>query len=213
MSKIFQIGFNKTATTSLYWLFINSGHSALHSSGRRARKKGHAAVKRVHPQIQIHHNILAGLPPVQGLDDFEAFFDMEYDFPRNGINLENFKFYRQFAEAYPNAKFILNTREKDDWLRSRARHQDGDYLGRTMVRLGLTEKQALQHWADDFDRHHDAVNEYFLTQQGRIFEFKLGETSISELVDFCQPQFQIDSDRWGEARVTDKVHAKKGWAA
>lgn len=213
MSKIFQIGFNKTATTSLYWLFVNSGHSALHSSGRRARKKGHKVVSRIHPQVLIHHNILAGLPPAEGLDDFEAFFDMEYDFPRNAIKLENFKHFAAFAEAYPNAKFILNLRDKEAWLRSRARHQDGDYLSRSMVRLGMDEAQTLQYWADDFDRHHDAVREYFLTQQGRLMEFKLEEDPIDELVDFCQPKFDIDPDNWGAARVTDTVAEKKGWAA
>ena len=200
--KIFQIGFNKTATTALFWLFINSGHSALHSNGRRSKRAGHPVISRCHPQLTIHHNICAGLPPVTGLEDFDAFFDMEYDRPNSPVKIENFKFFDRFAIAYPNARFILNTRDKDSWLRSRQKHNDGRYIERSMERLGLSEDQVLDYWRDEYDRHHEAVRTFFENERDRLFEFEIKTTPIQELIDFCAPEFSLNSECWGHSRVT-----------
>lgn len=210
--RVFQIGFNKTATTALFWLMINSGHTALHSSGRRARRAGHPVVSKVHPQLLIHHNICAGLPPVSGLEEFEGHFDMEHDLPNSPIKIENFKFFDRFARFYPNSKFVLNTRDCDAWLHSRARHNGGQYLKRTMMRLGLSEDDKLSRWRDEHGRHHDAVLEFFSQEQDRLFVFNLEENPIDDLVAFCRPELDLDASHWGKSRVTDDVAKKRGWA-
>jgi hypothetical protein len=206
---IFQIGFNKCATTALFWLFVNSGHAALHSSGRRSRKAGHQVVSRQHPQIQIHHNICSGLPPVAGLEDFNAFFDMEYDRPQSEIKIENFKFFDRFALAYPDAKFILNTRDKQSWLRSRSRHNDGLYLARSMKRWGLSKEATLERWAGEFERHNDSVRNFFQKEHDRLIIFDIDESSIESVVDFAAPHFKLLPQHWGMSRKTDMVIAKK----
>lgn len=200
--KIFQIGFNKTATTALFWLFINSGHSALHSGGRRARLAGHPVASQRHPQLTIHHNICAGLPPVTGLDDFEAFFDMEYDRPGEPVKIENFKFFDRFAKAYPNARFILNTRDTENWLHSRKKHNNGKYIKRSMSRLGLSENQVLNYWRDEHNRHHEAVRTFFESEPERLFEFNIQVTPIQELIKFCAPDFSLNPECWEQRRVT-----------
>ncbi|SFK30324.1 sulfotransferase [Celeribacter marinus] len=209
--KLFQIGFNKTATTALFWLFINSGHSALHSSGRRARLAGHPVVSKLHPQLVIHHNICAGRPAVQGLEDFDAHFDMEHDLPNSPIKIENFKFFDRLARDYPRAKFVLNVRECDAWVMSRARHNDGQYLKRSMARLAQSEAEVLDQWRDEHARHHNAVRAFFAAEQDRLLVFDIDRDPIDTLVDFCAPDFALDPAQWGKARVTDDVVQKLGW--
>jgi hypothetical protein len=201
--KLVQIGFNKSATTALFWLLINSGHSALHSSGRRSRRAGHPVVSKIHPQIWIHHNIAAGLPPLAGLEDFESHFDMEHDVPGSAIKIENFKFFDRFAAAYPDCKFVLNTRDCEAWLRSRARHGGGNYIKRTMARLGLSEQSVLDRWRAEHQRHNDAVREFFLHEADRLFEFELEKQPIHEFVRFSAPTLHLDPVHWGPSRVTD----------
>lgn len=201
--KLVQIGFNKSATTALFWLLINSGHSALHSSGRRSRRAGHPVVSKIHPQIWIHHNIAAGLPPLAGLEDFESHFDMEHDVSGSAIKIENFKFFDRFAAAYPDCKFVLNTRDCDAWLRSRARHGGGNYIRRTMARLGLSEQSVLDRWRAEHQRHNDAVREFFLHEADRLFEFELEKQPIHEFVRFSGPSLQLDPVHWVPSRVTD----------
>ncbi len=209
--KLFQIGFNKTATTALFWFFVQSGHSALHSSGRRSRRAGHPVVSQRHPQVTIHHNICAGLPPATGLEEFEAFFDMEYDMPGSQVKIENFKFFDRFARAYPDARFLLNTRDTQSWLRSRQRHNGGNYIKRSMARLSMSEDEVLRHWADEHVRHHDAVRTFFAQESDRLFEFDIKATPLEDLIAFCEPQFSLKAEHWGQARITDEVAQKKNW--
>lgn len=209
--KLFQIGFNKTATTALFWLFIHSGHRALHSSGRRERRRGHEVINQQHPQLRIHHNILSGLPPVEGLEDFEAFFDMEYDLPWSDIKLENFKHFARFHAAYPNAKFILNIRNKDKWLRSRERHAGGTFLKNSKRRLHLSKQEVLDRWAGEFDRHNQAVRTYFTMQPQQLLVFDIERDPIEKLIAFCAPEFTLDPAHWHQARVTDTVAEALDW--
>jgi hypothetical protein len=199
---IFQIGFNKCGTTSLYWLFKGSGYKALHSGGRRYRRRGNAAVSARHPQLTIFHNISAGLPPVTGLSEFSAFFDMEYNKRDGGVKIENFKFFDRFASAYPNARFILNVRDKRDWLRSREAHSGGFYMASAMKRHGYTRDQVTNRWGDEFDRHNDAVRTFFAHEQDRMLEFHIKNDPIENLVSFCAPLATINGEKWGVSRRT-----------
>jgi hypothetical protein len=209
--KLFQIGFNKTATTALFWLLINSRHTALHSSGRRSRRAGHPIVSKAHPQIWIHQNICASLPPVEGLEDFEGHFDMEYDLPNSPIKIENFKFFDRFARAYPDSKFVLNIRDCDAWLRGRARHNGGQYIKRAMARYRLSEQEVLDRWRSEHARHHDAVRGFFAPEQDRLFVFDIDETPVEEFIAFCQPELDLNPSHWGASRVTDVVAKQQGW--
>jgi len=207
---IFQIGFNKCATTALLWLFTNSGVPTLHGAGRKYRRTGHHTVSLRHPQITIHHNICAGLPPVTGLEDFSAFLDMEHVRTKDGMIVENFKFFDRFAAAYPNAKFILNLRDKSDWLRSRARHAKGEYLSLAMRRLNMDQDMVLARWADEFDRHNAAVRNFFEKEEDRLVVFDIDNDPVEKIVDFCAPNFVLDPVHWGATRITDSLGAKQG---
>ncbi|TCL08434.1 hypothetical protein BXY66_0471 [Shimia isoporae] len=206
---LFQIGFNKCATSALFFLFLKSGYNALHSGGKFYKRKNGGLLKNINPQRMINDNITAGRAPLEGLERFHAFFDME--FKKRGLNIENFLHYKVFAEHYPHAKFLLNIRDKDKWLRSRIRHSDGFYLQSEMDRLGLTEKQTTEKWAAFFDRHIANVQSYFENDPDRLIVFNTDHDDIGKVISAVSPDFTLRRKRWGRVRQTDQVVEKKGW--
>ncbi|MDF0602814.1 hypothetical protein P1J78_18900 [Psychromarinibacter sp. C21-152] len=208
--RLFQIGFNKCATSALWRVFHKSNVAALHSQGRRWRLAGHPALQDRAAQLNIRRNIDAGRPAIEGFEDFQAFFDMEY--VTRSTAVENYRQFETLARDYPTAKFLLNTREKADWLRSRARHKDGRYLHWSMRRTGLSRDAVLQMWSDDFDRHHDAVRAFFRFEQDRLLEFHIDTTPIKALQRFVLPELSIWPRFWRRFRVTDDVAAREGWS-
>lgn len=207
---VFQIGFNKCGTTALNKLFHHSGYRALHGTGWYWKDRNHPALHRRKAQVVIHRNLRAGRPAVESLEDFDAFFDME--FPRGPQQVENFRHFAAMARDYPDARFILNTRDKADWLRSRARHNDGVYLENACKATNLDAGAVLQMWAADFDRHHDAVRMFFAAEQDRLLDFDIDKTPIRKLVKFFKPDFVLYPRFWKKTRVTDLVAKSRDWA-
>lgn len=207
---LFQIGFNKCATTALASLFSRAGIRSLHSGGRKWRRIGHPAIAGRNPQLDIQTNIREGRPPIEGLEDFGAFFDME--FAQRLELIENFREYRAFARAYPHARFMLNTRDREDWLRSRIRHKDGMYLGRAMKRMGKDRDAVLQFWADDFDRHHAEVREFFAAESDRLLVFDIDCDHVRKIVRFARPEVSLNPRHWRRIRVTDEVAEANDWS-
>lgn len=197
-----QIGFNKCATLSLTRLFNRSGVKALHCNW----SKGKGRQAKPPYQVRIHRNLKAGRPAFEGLERFSGFFDLELIRPKR--HHENFKQFKAIAEAYPKAKFILNTRDKTKWLRSRARHTNGLYLSKNMALYNETKEQVFARWARDFDSHHANVRAYFADKPDRLVEFNISDESISKITDFFAPVFQIDPSHWEHAHKT----SEKSWA-
>ena len=206
---LFQIGFNKCATSAFFTLFRSSGVRAVHGNGRFWRSRGERALLDRNLQIEIDRNVRQGQPALRGFEEFEAFFDMEY--VSRGKRIENFRHFRSFAREYPHALFLLNTRDKVDWLQSRLRHGDGKYLKTNKKHLGLGRTGVLRAWSDDFDRHHEEVLEFFAGEEDRLIVFDVDHTPIENLLDFVGPDWGIDPAYWKKVRVTDTVAAKLGW--
>lgn len=210
VQKIFQIGFNKTATSALFFLFVDSGYKALHSGGRYWRQRKHPQIVNTSPQIVIRRNIKAGVDPLTGLDDFTAFFDMENVSAKRIY--EGYRYFKTFHSFHPTAKFILNVRDVDDWLRSRTRHADGQYLTRYMQHLNTDAEGVQQAWRKDFLDHTQAVTDFFADKPGQLLRFDIDRDPISDLVAFCKPDYQLNPEKWRHVRVTDAVAAKKDWS-
>ena len=105
--KYFQIGFHRCGTTSLWRFFERNGIPTVHfDKGNLARR--------------MRDNIAAGRPVMHGYDErYQAFTDMV--FVDSAGYFEGFKCYREMMRDYPDAKFILNTRDRKRWLRSMRR--------------------------------------------------------------------------------------------
>ncbi|MEO0999364.1 MAG: sulfotransferase, partial [Pseudomonadota bacterium] len=175
---LFQVGFNKCGTTSLYELFQRSGVPAMHGFLPKEHMAPMKQSRRAVIQRHVRKSVANPENPLGKLSrtGVRAFFDMELVSATECI--ENFRHFPVFARAYPDAIFLLNTRERDDWLRSRARHLDGTYLAAATTRLAKSEDEVLAIWADDFDGHHEAVRTFFRDTPERLVEFHITRDGI-----------------------------------
>ena len=200
---LFQIGLNKCATTALDRFFRRSGYKPFSTSGQVWKKRGKMPTLPVNPQIHIHNNVMAGLAPLAGLEQFDCFFDMEY--VRPNFAYENYLKFKSFAEFYPDAYFLLNTREKADWIASRVNHQDGRYREVSGKRLGLEREEVILLWDRLWDEHHANVRDYFSSGKHKFLEFHISKTPISDLVAFVSPDFTLKPEVWQFQRQTHKA--------
>lgn len=138
--RVFGIGLNKTATTSLHEALTLLGYESLHWGGPPVRRRVEAA-------------LAAGRPLLSGLDPrYDAFSDIE-------ALSENFAL---LDRQYPGSRFVLTVRDVDGWVASRRRHVEenrrrkaaGEYHG---TFLDVDEPAWREHW----HRHVDAARAYF----------------------------------------------------
>ena len=112
MTRIFQIGFNKCGTRSIGNFFKRHGlETADWALGDLARS--------------IKADLAAGATPLRDWPDVNVFLDMEFVHPVHMI--EGYKYFRELQAHYPDALFILNTRNGEAWIRSRNAHGKGSY--------------------------------------------------------------------------------------
>ncbi|MEM0976296.1 MAG: sulfotransferase [Pseudomonadota bacterium] len=110
--RIFLLGPNKCGTTSFHRLFEASGIPSIHwKCSRTDRFLAHVMIT----------NVSLGRNPIAGLEEYVAFSDM--NFASNQIWIEAKCFFREMHKHNQDAYFILNTRDEDDWLLSRSKHQ------------------------------------------------------------------------------------------
>lgn len=176
--RIFQIGFNKCGTRSLNMFFKRNGLRGVHyDNGRLAST--------------IFRNVANGRPPIEGYEDFAFLSDMEYLTPIGAFDA--YKLFDRLAEAYPEARFILNTRERESWVKSRLKHNDGVYRGKWRNILRVEDDEAVaDYWRADFDRHHERVRAYFAGQPDRLIEFDLDRDG-GEVLTRAAPGYEFKS--------------------
>jgi glycosyltransferase involved in cell wall biosynthesis len=138
--RIFGIGLNKTATTSLHEALTMLGFESLHWGG--------PAVRRI-----VEISLDAGEPLLSRIDPrFDAFSDIL-------ILSQN---YERLAREYPGSRFILTVRSLDEWIESRRRHvetnrrrrETGDYSGNFLT---IDEEV----WRQEWKRHVEQARAYF----------------------------------------------------
>lgn len=176
-TRIFQIGYNKCGTRSLYRFLQRSGIPSAHF------QRGLLAVS-------VRDNLAAGKKPLAGrIDDYVAFTDMQQVTREHAI--EAVHYFRELHAYYPNSYFILNTRDKEGWIRSRLNHGAGTYSRRYGRALGLgdDEEAVVERWSQDWDRHHAEVQAFFADKPGRLCVFDIKTDSPQKIVDFLAPDF------------------------
>jgi len=181
LTRIFQIGFNKCGTRSLYRFLQRNGiYSAHFNRGLLA--------------LRLHENIAAGRKPLHGkLDRFVGFTDVQRVTQSEVI--EGVDFYRELYNYYPNSYFILNTRDKAGWLKSRQNHGAGNYMRRYQLGLGLPDVDAvLDYWKRQWDRHHARLQDFFADKPDRLVVFDIKQDDPQKLVDFLSPDFITQRD-------------------
>ena len=165
-------------------MFAKSGIPCMKYTGQ---KGGHVWDKkglRVNAQKLIAKNIRLKKPPLEGLEQYRAFFDMEYTTDTDCI--ENFKEYEILYKHYPDAKFLLNIRNKFDWLRSRASHGNGSYLLRAAQRMERPGFEVLNIWMHEFDRHVEAAKAFFADKKDNFCVYDIDKDPVEKVMKFAE---------------------------
>ena len=185
---IFQIGFNKCGTSTLHRYLRANGVKSVHwNEGRLAQR--------------MFANLANGDKLLTGYECFEAFTDMEY-LSRAGTYLEGYKLFPYLAEQYPDAVFILNTRDPRSLdqelvcLAWRLRRSPPVALQRHH------ERGAANLWRAEWDRHHHRVTDYFAGRPHRFFVCTI-ETDLPHLLNEKLPEYRLDSNLYELRKVGD----------
>lgn len=157
---VFVIGFSKCGTSSIHARFAALGLSSVHHT---------CPVTNTPVALTMKRNIDSGEHPLNGLERYDAFTDLVY--LTHDEHIEAFKFYQVFLTSIPDAKFILNTRDKDDWIESCADHS------RLFERLKSvygyqSEEQVRSHLSADWDHHIEKVVATIPAEQLLLFDVK-----------------------------------------
>jgi hypothetical protein len=178
--KIFQIGFNKCGTSTIHRYLCANGVRSVHwDKGRLAQR--------------MFRNLANGEALLTGYEDFDAFTDMEF-LDSAGVYLEAYKLFPYLAAQYPDAVFILNTRDREAWIKSRFGHGSNmPYAMRQMTYYNVTSNEELAGlWRADWERHHHRITEFFSGQPHRFFVCRI-ETDLPHLLNEKLPECMLDA--------------------
>jgi hypothetical protein len=147
-------------------------------------------------------NLANGRELLAGYEEFDAFFDMEY-LDGHSRYLEAYKLFPHLAAQYPTAVFILNTRDREAWIRSRLGLDGGDYALRHRMRLNVnSDEQLAALWREDWEQHHRLTTQFFAVRSHRFFICNI-ETDLPHLLDKQLPECRLDSRQyriWGRVQ-------------
>lgn len=153
--------------------------------------------------IIMHNNVDKGDLPLHGMDNEYVFTDMKYLGSRRLANdyyqnVEFFKNFRLLESLYPKAKFILNTRPVEKWLKT--------WFSFLFKYKGYEESDKAR-WeeekSNDWDDHVLNVKGYFSgDKEKKLVEFHIENDNPQKLVDFFAPDFKLDASRWQQHNKT-----------
>ena len=189
--KIFLIGFNKCGTTSFHDFFKANNISSVHWRANTLA-------------ITLKKNLAKNQCPLQDIDAWTAYTDMICipGSPWGKSNsddcelIEGCRYFKALHYAYPDALFILNTRDPFHWIRSRLKHDNGKFAAAYQNALkheGINDLRELrERWLQDWYNHHSQVINYFSEKQSKNFLlFHISETPAEKLTNFLRPHFKI----------------------
>ena len=193
MNKIFQIGFNKCGTYSLYELFK-------YQVSNKCLKSIHWDYGKL--SLAIFDNLSKNKFLLSGYDHIDVFTDMEVGIQTNDkIEYKYaYKLYKQFDEDYPESRFILNTRDIDNWINSRLKHESGWVIHNSKIKkldpkplyyetqLNFyncsSKEELIDLWKDEWNKHHQDVLEYFSDRPDDLLVFDIEKDSLDKIKEF-----------------------------
>jgi hypothetical protein len=172
---IFQIGFNKCGTTSLHRFLIRSRIRSAHwERGRLA--------KCIMARMEAGEDPIADFPTTIGFTDMICL--------EPGLLIEPYKHFDYLHHWYPTAIFILNTRDRENWIASRSSHQFGDLglLSRYAECFGIPEASVPDFWRAEWETHHRRARAYF-DFSPNFLEFNIERDDPETLRSFMARRF------------------------
>ena len=210
MNKIFQIGFNRCATTSLFKFFKQNGLPSYHFRGPNGKKLAKI----------MKRNADKGSPILTGIDDKIFFSDISAgpEVPSCGSNstmstrppspaFAYAHYYKLLDEQYPDSRFILNIRNVEDWIESRARLHHGKVVEGEKRYSGVrTDQEVFSIWRNHYHSHINDVKSYFKDRAGDLLVFDIDAHSISKLIKFFEGDVNLNPKYW---KVTNQRGSRK----
>ncbi len=181
-TRIFQIGFNRCGTTSLHIFFLRNGISSVHwDRGRIA--------------LSFRARMAAGEDPVADYPGTLAFSDMMW--LGDGVLIEAYKHIDYIQRFHPQARFVLNTRDREKWIESRLNHVH-PMAQRYAEVLGLPDIAAVtEYWRREWEEHHRYVRGWFGDSPSLLI-FDIEKDDAAKLTRFLEPDFgTLDASHWG----------------
>jgi hypothetical protein len=159
-TKIFCIGLNKTGTTTLHHAFEILGLKSVHFKTEKGEN-----IKDI-----IEYNYKNNNEILFGIKNYDVYSDWNHP-------TTNF-LYKEFDKQYPNSKFILNTRNLEDWLISREKHV------KRLSNLKKLQKENPNHpwytinidaWRREYKEVHNDIFKYFENRPEDLLIFNVIE--------------------------------------
>ena len=189
--KIFLIGFNKCGTTSFHDYFKANNISSIHWRANTLA-------------MTLKNNLAENKRLLEGVDMWTAYTDIICipGSPWGKSNsdhcelIEGNRYFKYLHHDYPDALFILNTRDPFHWVRSRMKHDNGQFANaykNALINDGITNlRQLKRRWLQDWYDHHSDVLNYFSESRSKNFLFfHISETPAAKLTNFLKPHFKI----------------------
>lgn len=134
--KIFVIGFNKCATTTIHHLFKKNNLKSYHQGTKYKEVKWKTLI-----------------------DDYKCFSDIKFT-P---------KLVKELHQTYPNALFILNTRNINKWIISRFEHGQRAFKKGRASDYYPPSLELIQKWKCEREKFYQWVMKYFKKCPDRLF--------------------------------------------
>jgi len=164
LNKIFLIGFNRCGTRSFHRLFCDMGLKSCHGRGEN-RKNIQKAAKEKKPILAYINS------------DLQCYGDLRL-----------WKYFKELDKQYPNSKFILNTRNIENWIKSRKKHYGANYYNNDIYHGIVMDEKV---WRNDWFRHNKNVKEYFKNRPQDLLIFDVEVNNFDKIANF----FNIDTKK------------------
>lgn len=158
--KVFNIGLNKTGTTSLEEVYRSMGLNTLGWSGFN----GHIFSQAREGKFDLMFGVAQG---------FEALSDLPWAL-----------YFEELATQFPDAKFVLSIRPEVDWISSIVRHTNrSNWKGHELIYGALRAEGHEEEYLEVYREHNRRAKEYFAGKEN-FLAFHVGEDPISRLEEF-----------------------------
>ena len=155
-NKVFGIGLHKTGTSSLYNGLEELGYRSIHGTKKNSDLIIKAIFEKRDPLYHLHRKFWQSkkLPRDQEIEGFADLYAI----------IDHFVY---FDRQYPDAKFVLTTRQNDSWIQSiksqiAVRH-DTPYYHYWYFQNEL-------QWVARKEMHENTVREYFAGRPDKLLE-------------------------------------------
>ncbi|KCV83611.1 hypothetical protein ATO10_02585 [Actibacterium atlanticum] len=205
LPRVVAVGFNKCGTRGLGQLFAAAGHPMVHNKLRGKFKVSHSIGR------LMRDNLAAGRKVFDGAQEYTFYCDLIYTTPKAAY--DGASAYREILRDYPDTILLLNTRDRESWIKSRLRHGHGHFAKVQMQAHGVTtESEICDIWRSEWDAHHRQLTDFMADKSDQLIVFDIQKDKIEDLIARL-PGYGLDAKHWQDiGRSRDrKMHPLKAW--